>query len=63
MATISITPPAQGCIDVTFTSGATPAVLTVASGVKMPEWFAVEANRIYEINIKDQLGAVMSWQA
>ena len=62
VATISTTPPASGSIEVTFTSGATPAVLTVASGVKMPEWFVVEANRIYEISFKDRLGAVMSWQ-
>jgi len=30
--------------------------------VKMPDWFVMEANRVYEISITDGIyGAVMSW--
>lgn len=62
--TISITPPASGICDVTFTSGSTAAVLTVPNTVKFPSWFdatTLETNTIYEINIADGLAAVMSW--
>ena len=61
---ISITPPARGICDVTFTSGSTAAVLTVPSTVTFPSWFdatTLETNTIYEINISDGLAAVMSW--
>ena len=62
VSTISITPPAQGIIDVIFTSGTSIAVLTLPSSVKMPDWFEVEANMIYEINILDGVyGSVASW--
>lgn len=64
VATITINPPASGCVDVVFTSGSTAAVLT-AMGVQWPEWFnpnALEANATYEINILDgTLGAVSVW--
>ena len=63
VSTITITPPASGCIDIVFTSGTTPALLT-ATGVTWPEWFdatALEAGRVYEINIADGFGAVMTW--
>lgn len=63
VSTITITPPASGCIDVVFTSGTTPALLT-ATGVTWPKWFdatALEAGRVYEINIADGNGAVMTW--
>ena len=65
VATIDITPPATGTIDVIFTSGTTAAVLTLPSTVKMPDWFdatALETEKVYEINITDGVyGAVMSW--
>ena len=62
--TLSITPPQTGTIDVLFTSGSTATILTLPNTVKMPAWFSVEANMIYEINITDGVyGAVMSWQA
>lgn len=65
VATLTITPPVSGCIDVVFESGSTPTVLTVPSTVKFPSWFDpdnLDANATYEINIMDgTLGAVMSW--
>lgn len=62
VSTITINPPADGSIiDVIFTSGSTVAVLTLPQTVQMPYWFEVEANKTYEINIFQNLGAVMSW--
>ena len=65
VSTISITPPDSGTIEVFFTSGTTPAVLTLPNTVKMPEWFdatTLEANTIYDIIITDGVyGAVMTW--
>lgn len=67
--TLTLTPPASGIIDVVFTSGTTPTVLTVTppSGKTMlwPGWFnpsALDASAVYEINIMDgNRGAVMMW--
>lgn len=65
VTSISITPPQAGIMDVVFTSGATPTVLTIPAAVKLPEWFdktALEANTTYEINIMDgTLGVVALW--
>ena len=71
VATLTITAPASGCIDVIFESGSTPTVLTVTSaktGVSAIKWAngfdptALEANTTYEINILDgELGVVGSW--
>ena len=67
VATISITPPATGIIDVIFTSGDSATVLTLPSTVKMPDWFdasSLETDTIYEINIADGVyGAVMTWES
>ena len=69
VTTIDITPPASGIIDVMFTSGSTPAVLTVTppTGVTL-KWAngfdptALEANTTYEINIMDGVyGVVGMW--
>ena len=68
VATLDITLPASGCIDVTFESGSTPTVLTVTSpsGVTMM-WAngfdptALDANTTYEINIMDGLGVAAQW--
>ena len=69
VSTLTIVVPASGCIDVTFTSGSTPTVLTVTppSGMTM-RWAngfdptALEANTTYEINIMDGcLGVSGSW--
>lgn len=70
-ATLSITAPASGCIDILFESGSTPTVLTVASaktGVTDIKWMDgfdpddLDANTIYEINILDgEFGVVAEW--
>lgn len=64
-ATLSITPPSNGTIDVFFTSGTTATVLTVPSTVKFPSWFdatSLEASTIYEIMITNGVyGVVMTW--
>ena len=63
---ISITPPGTGIIDVVFSSGTTPTVLTVPNTVRFPAWFnsaSLDASTTYEINIMDGInGAVMAWQ-
>ena len=68
VATLDITLPASGCVDVVFTSGSTPTVLTITPPtgvtVKWANGFdptALEANTTYEINIKDGLGVAASW--
>ena len=68
VSTLDITLPASGCVDVVFTSGSTPTVLTVTPPtgvtVKWANGFdptALEANTTYEINIKDGLGVAASW--
>lgn len=59
---LNFTPSTNGICDVMFTSGSTPTVLTLPDTVKMPEWFSIEANTTYEINIADGIyGAVTSW--
>ena len=68
VSTLDITLPASGCVDVVFTSGSTPTVLTVTppTGVTV-RWAngfdptSLEANTTYEINIKDGLGVAASW--
>lgn len=65
VTSISITPPQSGIIDVVFTSGTTPATLTVPSTVVFPDWFDasdLDASTIYEINIADgTLAVVATW--
>lgn len=68
VATLDITLPASGIVDVVFESGATPTVLTITppSGVTV-KWAggfdptALEANTVYEINVCDGLGVAGSW--
>ena len=66
LTALTITPPNAGTMDVIFTSGTTPTVLTV-SGVKWPWWFeptVLSTNTIYELLITDgTLGSVMSWDS
>ena len=61
--TLSITPPASGTMDIIFTSGTTPTVLTLPETVKMPDWWAgIETNTTYEMCITDgTYCGVMSW--
>lgn len=44
-----------------FRSGATPTVLNLPDGVILPDGFEIEANRIYEINIMENLLSYQSW--
>ena len=65
VSTITINPPASGCIDVIFESGSTVTVLTVPNTIKWPDWFDpdnLETNATYEINILNGIyGAVGIW--
>ena len=71
VSTLSITAPESGCIDVVFTSGSTPTVLTVTSaktGVTAIKWMngfdptLLDANTTYELNILDgELGVAGLW--
>lgn len=68
VATLDITLPASGCVDVRFESGSTPTVLTITpptgQTLKWTGGFdptALEANTVYEINIADGLGVAASW--
>ena len=67
--TLDITTPESGIVDITFTSGATPTVLTVTPPTGMTMMWAngfdpttLEANTVYEINIMDGCkGVACSW--
>ena len=63
VASLTVTPPTSGTIDIIFTSGTTPTVLDLPSTVKMPSWWiGTEANTTYEICITDATYCgVMSW--
>ena len=69
VSTIDIVTPETGIVDITFTSGATPAVLTVTPPTGMTMRWAngfdpnsLEANTTYEINVKDGcLGVAGTW--
>lgn len=67
-ATLDITLPASGCVDVVFESGSTPTVLTITPPtgvtVKWANGFdptSLEANTTYELNIMNGLGVAVSW--
>lgn len=60
MSTLTVTVTATGMYAFRFTSGATPTTLTV-NGATMPDSFAVEANKVYEVNIYQGYGVVQSW--
>lgn len=67
--TLDITTPESGIVDITFTSGATPTVLTITPPTGMTMMWAngfdstaLEANTVYEINIMDGCkGVACSW--
>lgn len=68
VATLNITLPGSGIVDIIFQSGSTPTVLTITppTGVTV-KWangfdpINLEANTTYELNIKDGLGVAASW--
>ena len=53
--------PEIGSFVVVFTSGTTAALLTVPTGLVMPENFTVEANTRYEINVQDGYALCAGW--
>lgn len=53
--------PSFGAFIITFTSGATPTVLTVPNTMIMPDRFTVEANTSYEINVRDGYALCAGW--
>lgn len=70
VSTLNITAPASGCIDVVFTSGTTPTVLTVTTAkagatIKWANGFdpsSLDADTVYEINVLDgELGVAGAW--
>ena len=44
-----------------FLSGSTAPTLTMPNTVTMPDSFAVEANKRYEVDVLNNYGAVISW--
>lgn len=68
VTTLDITLPASGIVDVVFTSGSTPTVLTITpptgQTVKWANGFdptTLDTDTVYEINITDGLGVAASW--
>lgn len=68
VTTLDITLPASGIVDVVFTSGSTPTVLTITpptgQTVKWANGFDptnLDADTTYEINIMDGLGVAIGW--
>ena len=61
MASLTITCPATGGpYAFRFTSGSTAPTLTM-TGITMPDDFAVEANKVYEVNVYEGYGLAVSW--
>lgn len=68
VATLDITLPASGIVDVVFESGSTATVLTITppTGVTL-KWAnsfdpsSLDANTTYEVNIADGLGVAATW--
>ena len=61
--TITLTAPASGVAHYhfDFLSGTTAPTLTMPSTVTMPDDFAVEASKRYEVDVLGNYGAVISW--
>ena len=66
VTSINFIPSSVGLSAVQFTSGTTPAELTVPNTVKWPEWFDatnLEASTVYEISIRNGFyGMVATWR-
>ena len=61
MSALTITCPATGGpYAFRFTSGSTATTLTM-TGITMPDDFAVEANKVYEVNVYEGYGLAVSW--
>lgn len=62
MSALTVTVTATGMYAFRFESGTTPTTLTV-TGATMPDSFAVEANKVYEVNVYQGYAVVNSWSA
>lgn len=61
VTSLTLTDTANKDFSIIFTSGSTPTTLTMPSIVHMPDDFEIEANKRYEINIKNNYGLAASW--
>ncbi len=62
VSTLEITSfPASGIFSVIFESGSTATTLTVPQTLVMPDSFAVEANKRYEISVMDGYATAQGW--
>ena len=62
--TVTFNTPPTGCLahyHFDFLSGSTAATLAMPQGVIMPDNFAVEASKKYEVDVLNNCGVVMSW--
>ena len=56
--------PTEGFVNILFTSGTTPTVLTLPNTVKMPEWVTIGANMTVMIGIADGVyGSAQIWES
>ena len=60
IASLTVTDSGDKFYGIRFISGSTPTVVTL-TGVTMPDDFTIEANTVYEINVKDGYGVYASW--
>ena len=64
--TFTFTAPENGkaaAYHVMFKCGSTAATVTLPEGVKTPDGYVIEANRVYELSILQNMLAYMSWGA
>ena len=58
---LTVTAPATGIFAVRWTSGSTATLVTL-TGITMPDWWTgCDPGRVYELNVEDGYGVVMSW--
>ena len=61
VSSVTVTAAANIEFTVIFTSGATPATLTMDQNIVMPVGFTIEANTRYEINVSDGYALAAGW--
>lgn len=56
--------PSEGIVNILFTSGTTPTVVSLPNTVKMPDWYSVGANMTVMIGITDGVwGSIQTWES